>query len=75
MCFLAGEATLGVICKDEFGEKRLKAGDIYWIPAGSVFYLQNTGQGQRLHVICSIDPTQSLGFETFQVLRLTFRTH
>ncbi|XP_010510617.1 PREDICTED: vicilin-like seed storage protein At2g28490 [Camelina sativa] len=61
-----GEATLGVICKDEFGERRLKAGDIYWIPAGSVFYLHNTGRGQRLHVICSIDPTQSLGFETFQ---------
>ncbi|KAL9842312.1 Vicilin-like seed storage protein [Arabidopsis thaliana] len=61
-----GEATLGVICKDEFGERKLKAGDIYWIPAGSVFYLHNTGLGQRLHVICSIDPTQSLGFETFQ---------
>ncbi|KAG7572848.1 RmlC-like cupin domain superfamily [Arabidopsis suecica] len=61
-----GEATLGVICKDEFGERKLKGGDIYWIPAGSVFYLLNTGRGQRLHVICSIDPTQSLGFETFQ---------
>ncbi|KAF3542440.1 hypothetical protein DY000_02003277 [Brassica cretica] len=61
-----GEATLGVICKDEFGEKRLKGGDIYWIPAGSAFYLLNTGRGQRLHVICSIDPSQSLGFETFQ---------
>ncbi|KAL1201402.1 Vicilin-like seed storage protein [Cardamine amara subsp. amara] len=61
-----GEATLGVICRDEFGEKKLKAGDIYWIPAGSVFYLLNTGEGQRLHVICSIDPSQSLGFETFQ---------
>ncbi|KFK32293.1 hypothetical protein AALP_AA6G223800 [Arabis alpina] len=61
-----GEATLGVICKDKFGERRLKGGDIYWIPAGSVFYLLNTGIGQRLHVICSIDPSQSLGFETFQ---------
>ncbi|KAF8085623.1 hypothetical protein N665_0656s0002 [Sinapis alba] len=60
-----GEATLGVICKDEFGEKRLKGGDIYWIPAGSAFYLLNTGRGQRLHVICSIDPSQSLGFETY----------
>ncbi|CAH2060264.1 unnamed protein product [Thlaspi arvense] len=61
-----GEATLGVICKDEFGEKKLKGGDIYWIPAGSAFYLLNTGRGQRLHVIISIDPSQSLGFETFQ---------
>ncbi|KAG2327435.1 hypothetical protein Bca52824_010163 [Brassica carinata] len=60
------EATLGVICKDEFGEKRMKGGDIYWIAAGSAFYLLNTGRGQRLHVICSIDPSQSLGFETFQ---------
>lgn len=73
MCLLAGEATLGVICKDEFGERKLKAGDIYWIPAGSVFYLLNTGRGQRLHVICSIDPTQSLGFETFQVLSLNIQ--
>lgn len=70
MCLLAGEATLGVICKDEFGERKLKAGDIYWIPGGSVFYLLNTGRGQRLHVICSIDPSQSLGFETFQVLNI-----
>ncbi|XP_010521773.1 PREDICTED: vicilin-like seed storage protein At2g28490 [Tarenaya hassleriana] len=61
-----GEARLGVMCEDEFGEKRLKAGDIYWIPAGSVFYLVNTGIGQRLHVICSIDPADSLGLETFQ---------
>ncbi|KAK6144441.1 hypothetical protein DH2020_021261 [Rehmannia glutinosa] len=30
------------------------------------FYLINTAEGQRLHVICSIDTSQSLGWNTFQ---------
>lgn len=42
-------------------------GDIYRIEAGSAFYLINGAEGQRLHVICSIDTSQSLGSHTFQV--------
>lgn len=62
----AGDAKLGFIYGDELEERRLKTGDIYVIPAGSVFYLVNIGEGQRLHLICSIDPSTSLG-DTFQV--------
>ncbi|XP_004505960.1 vicilin-like seed storage protein At2g28490 [Cicer arietinum] len=60
-----GDAKLGFIYGDELEERRLKTGDIYVIPAGSVFYLVNIGEGQRLHLICSIDPSTSLG-DTFQ---------
>lgn len=42
-------------------------GDVYRIPAGSTFYIVNTGETQRLHIICSIDPSEGLGFGTFQV--------
>ncbi|KAF5470669.1 hypothetical protein F2P56_011168 [Juglans regia] len=62
-----GEAKIGLIYKDELGERRLKTGDLYRIPAGSAFYLVNTAEGQRLHIICSIDPSESLGIGTFQV--------
>lgn len=61
-----GEATVGLIYKDELGERRLKSGDVYRIPAGSVFYIVNTGEGQRLHIICSIDPSESLRVGNFQ---------
>ncbi|KAG4974114.1 hypothetical protein JHK82_031023 [Glycine max] len=61
-----GEAKLGFIYDDELAERRLKTGDLYMIPSGSAFYLVNIGEGQRLHVICSIDPSTSLGLETFQ---------
>ncbi|CAN1198735.1 Vicilin-like seed storage protein At2g28490 [Linum perenne] len=61
-----GEAKIGLIYKDELAERRLKIGDLYWISPGSVFYLVNTGEGQRLQVICAIDPSESLGFPTFQ---------
>jgi len=64
---VAGEAKLGFIYDDELAERRLKTGDLYMIPSGSAFYLVNIGEGQRLHVICSIDPSTSLGLETFQV--------
>jgi mannose-6-phosphate isomerase-like protein (cupin superfamily) len=64
---LAGEAKVGLIYKDELGERRLKAGDVYRIPAGSSFYLVNTGEGQRLHIICSVDKSESLGLGTLQV--------
>ncbi|PNY02685.1 vicilin-like protein antimicrobial peptides 2-2-like protein [Trifolium pratense] len=60
-----GVAKLGFIYGDELEERRIQTGDIYVIPAGSVFYLVNIGEGQRLHVICSIDPSTSLG-HTFQ---------
>lgn len=58
---------MGLIYKDELGERRLKAGDVYRIPAGSPFYLVNTGEGQRLHIICSVDKSESLEFGTLQV--------
>ncbi|KAK4441154.1 Vicilin-like seed storage protein [Sesamum alatum] len=61
-----GEGRVGHIYKDELVERRLKMGDIYRIEAGSAFYLMNTGEGQRLHLVCSIDTSQSLGFQTFQ---------
>ncbi|CAL8999453.1 unnamed protein product [Prunus brigantina] len=56
-----GEAKVGLIYRDELGERRLKSGDVYRIPAGSPFYLVNTGEGQRLHIICSLDTSESLG--------------
>ncbi|KAL0436875.1 UNVERIFIED_CONTAM: Vicilin-like seed storage protein [Sesamum radiatum] len=62
----AGEARVGHIYKDEMVERRLRMGDIYRIEAGSAFYLINTQEGQRLHIVCSIDTSQSLGFQTFQ---------
>ncbi|KAK1322357.1 hypothetical protein QJS10_CPA03g01291 [Acorus calamus] len=61
-----GEVKVGWIHKDEMVEKQLKTGDIYQIPAGSAFYLLNTGHGQRLSIICSIDVSNSLGFNSFQ---------
>ncbi|XP_050229215.1 vicilin-like seed storage protein At2g28490 [Mercurialis annua] len=61
-----GEAKIGMIYRSELAERTLKMGDIYRIPAGSAFYLVNTGEGQRLHVICSIDPSEGLGWGTLQ---------
>ncbi|KAL6967319.1 hypothetical protein U1Q18_033129 [Sarracenia purpurea var. burkii] len=62
-----GEAKVGSIHKDELVEKQLKSGDVYRIGAGSAFYLVNIGEGQRLHIICSIDKTDSsFGWGTFQ---------
>ncbi|XP_075633019.1 vicilin-like seed storage protein At2g28490 [Castanea sativa] len=61
-----GEAKIGLIYKDELGERWLKTGDVYHIPAGSAFYLVNTAEGQKLHIICSIDPSEGLGVGTFQ---------
>lgn len=63
----AGEAKVGNIYKDDLAERTLKTGDIYRISAGSAFYIVNTGEGQRLHIICSIDPAESLGLREFQV--------
>ncbi|KAE8711410.1 hypothetical protein F3Y22_tig00110294pilonHSYRG00054 [Hibiscus syriacus] len=61
-----GEARVGCIYKDEMVERRLKIGDVFPIPAGSTFYILNPGEGQRLHIICSIDPSESLNLDTFQ---------
>ncbi|XP_048140566.1 vicilin-like seed storage protein At2g28490 [Rhodamnia argentea] len=61
-----GEAKIGAIYEDELVERRLKIGDIYRVPAGSAFYLVNIGEGQRLHLIASIDTSTSLGLRTFQ---------
>ncbi|KAG9146510.1 hypothetical protein Leryth_011783 [Lithospermum erythrorhizon] len=62
-----GEARLGYIYEGEsLAEKQLKNGDIYRIPAGSTFYVHNTAKEQKLHIICSIDTTDSIGRHTFQ---------
>ncbi|CAA7406184.1 unnamed protein product [Spirodela intermedia] len=61
-----GEAKVGWIYKDRLVEKQLKIGDIYRIPAGSTFYIANTGRGQRLQMISSIDTSESLGYGVFQ---------
>ncbi|PIM99239.1 hypothetical protein CDL12_28270 [Handroanthus impetiginosus] len=61
-----GEARVGHIYKDELVERTLRMGDIYRIAAGYAFYLVNTAEGQRLHIICSIDTSHSLGWNTFQ---------
>uniref|UniRef100_A0A7N0UL14 Cupin type-1 domain-containing protein n=1 Tax=Kalanchoe fedtschenkoi TaxID=63787 RepID=A0A7N0UL14_KALFE len=58
-----GMARIGMIYKAEFVERDLKSGDLYRIPAGSAFYLVNTEEGQRLNIVCSIDPSESIGFE------------
>ncbi|CAK8536286.1 unnamed protein product [Lathyrus sativus] len=62
----SGEAKVGFIHHDKLAERKLNNGDVYQIPAGSTFYLSNNGDGQPLHVICSIDPSESLGVGIFQ---------
>ncbi|CAL4922523.1 unnamed protein product [Urochloa decumbens] len=57
-----GEVKVGYVYKDELVERKLKMGDVLHIDAGSTFYMVNTGKGQRLQVICSIDASDSLGF-------------
>ncbi|KAJ8559574.1 hypothetical protein K7X08_003632 [Anisodus acutangulus] len=62
-----GEARVGHINKDELAERSLKHGDVYTIPAGSAFYLENRVENQRLRIICSIDITsKSMGWHAFQ---------
>nr|AAC15238.1 globulin-like protein [Daucus carota]AAC18404.1 globulin-like protein [Daucus carota] len=61
-----GEAKVGSIRNDKLVEQDLKTGDIYTIDAGSVFYIENTGEGQRLQIICSIDTSESLTWHAFQ---------
>ncbi|MCD7452582.1 hypothetical protein HAX54_017501 [Datura stramonium] len=61
-----GETRIGHIYKDDFAERRLKEGDVYTIRAGSAFYLVNPAEGQRLHIICSISTSSSLGLYGFQ---------
>lgn len=58
---------VGWIHKDELVVKQLKMGDVLHIDAGSTFYMVNTGKGQRLHIICSIDASDSAGFSPYQV--------
>ncbi|XP_038901798.1 vicilin-like seed storage protein At2g28490 [Benincasa hispida] len=61
-----GDVKVGLVYKDELAERRMKAGDVFRIPAGSVFYMVNVGEGQRLQIICSIDKSESLSYGTFQ---------
>ncbi|MBA0711813.1 hypothetical protein Golax_010959 [Gossypium laxum] len=60
-----GQATVGLIYKDHMVERELKNGDVYQIPAGSTFYILNTEESQRLHIIYSIDPSESLNMGIF----------
>ncbi|MQL87100.1 hypothetical protein Taro_019627 [Colocasia esculenta] len=61
-----GESRVGWIHDDKLVERQLKVGDIYRIPAGSTFYIANTGKRQKLQFICSIDTSESLGDSMFQ---------
>jgi mannose-6-phosphate isomerase-like protein (cupin superfamily) len=61
---------VGFIYEDDLAEKELKKGDVYLIPAGSAFYLLNTGEDQKLQIICSIDPSESLGLGVYQVIHI-----
>ncbi|KAK6926833.1 Cupin 1 [Dillenia turbinata] len=65
-----GEARVGTVYKDDMVERHLKMGDVFRIEGGSTFYLINMDEGQRLHVICSLDPNEGLGFDTFQAFLL-----
>nr|GEU42782.1 vicilin-like seed storage protein At2g28490 [Tanacetum cinerariifolium] len=61
-----GEARIGSIYNDDLVEQDLKSGDLYRIQAGSAFYLVNKAQGQRLHIITSIDTAESTDLQPFQ---------
>ncbi|PWA47894.1 rmlC-like jelly roll fold protein [Artemisia annua] len=65
-----GEARIGSIYNDAFVEQDLKSGDLYRIQAGSAFYLVNTAQGQRLHIITSIDTAESIDSQPFEAFYL-----
>ncbi|KAH0691446.1 hypothetical protein KY289_018804 [Solanum tuberosum] len=71
MRFVKGEAKVGHIYKDQLEERSLKPGDVYTIPAGSAFYLENRVESKRLQVICSIDITsESMGWHAFSLSSL-----
>ncbi|PKU64877.1 Vicilin-like antimicrobial peptides 2-2 [Dendrobium catenatum] len=53
---LRGEAKIGWIHKDDFVDRQLKPGDVLRIPAGSAFYVVNTGKEHRLQIVASIEP-------------------
>ncbi|KAM3231964.1 vicilin-like seed storage protein [Capsicum chacoense] len=62
-----GEARVGNIYRNELVERHLKHGDVYTIPAGSAFYLENRAENERLRIICSIDiNSESMGWHAFQ---------
>ncbi|XAR60471.1 hypothetical protein NMG60_11033870 [Bertholletia excelsa] len=61
-----GEAKVGSIYKDRLVESNLRSGDVYRIGAGSAFYLVNTAEGQKLHIIFSVDKSDEIGWGTFQ---------
>ncbi|KAK7261391.1 hypothetical protein RIF29_27700 [Crotalaria pallida] len=62
----SGEAKVGFVYKRKLVERHMKRGDVYRIPAGSAFYLVNPMEDQRLNIICSIDPSESMGINVFQ---------
>lgn len=63
-----GEVKIGWIHNDELVQKQLKMGDVLHIEAGATFYMVNTGKGQRLQIICSIDASDSpIGLGPYQV--------
>ncbi|XP_010922746.1 vicilin-like seed storage protein At2g28490 [Elaeis guineensis] len=60
-----GEAKVGYIYKNKLVEKRLRSGYIDAIPAGSSFYIVNSGKSERLHIICSIDNWESMDYGAY----------
>ncbi|XP_072997684.1 vicilin-like seed storage protein At2g28490 [Typha latifolia] len=70
-----GDVKVGWIYKDALVERQLKMGDIIHIPSGSTFYMVNTGKGQRLQMICSIDASESLGWSPYQAFYVGGGTH
>ncbi|XP_003557965.1 vicilin-like seed storage protein At2g28490 [Brachypodium distachyon] len=67
-----GEVKIGWIHNDELVQKQLKMGDVLHIEAGATFYMVNTGKGQRLQIICSIDASDSpIGLGPYQSFFLT----
>ncbi|XP_073137576.1 vicilin-like seed storage protein At2g28490 [Henckelia pumila] len=62
----SGEARVGHMNKHQLVERTLKMGDIYRIEAGSAFYLINTAHSHNLHMICSIDASESLHWQNIQ---------
>ncbi|XP_052172984.1 vicilin-like seed storage protein At2g28490 [Diospyros lotus] len=61
-----GEARVGSMHKDKMVDRNLKSGDVYRIRAGSAFYLVNTNDSKRLHIVCSIERSESWGWGTTQ---------
>ncbi|XP_073009201.1 vicilin-like seed storage protein At2g28490 [Typha latifolia] len=61
-----GEAKIAWIKEDKLVEKNLKRGDVSVISGGSAFYVVNIRKSERLHIICSLDSSESLGYASYE---------